>query len=121
MSLPASTCSLVFLLLPGKINVFELKLGASAKRRMPGIDVLQARHSVSVRPVRGDKTSGLLRLINGIIHTNTLPHDLLSLSLSLTCFLLLSLLCAQDLTLYLSYFREQKDKHYRTKEEGLSN
>lgn len=51
-----STCYLVFLLLPGEINAFELKLEVSTKQRTPGIDVLQARHSVSglsweIRPV----------------------------------------------------------------------
>lgn len=83
MSLLSSTCYLVFLL-PWKINVFELELGVTAKQRMPGINVLQARHSLSLRPVLGDKSCGLLRLINGRIHTNTLPRDLLPLSLSLT-------------------------------------
>lgn len=54
------------------------------------IDVLQTRHS-SLRPVLGDKTHGPLKLINDGIYTNTLPRNLLSLSLSFTWFLLLVL------------------------------
>lgn len=51
-----STSYLVFLLLLGKINASEFKVGVSAKQRTPGIDVPQARHSVSglsweIRPV----------------------------------------------------------------------
>lgn len=59
----------------------------------------------------GDKSCGLLRLINGRIHSNTLPHDFLSLFLSLTCFLPISIFWAQDLALSLSSFKECEDKH----------
>lgn len=65
-------------------------MGICVKLSPVSIGVLQACHS-SLRPVLGDKTHGLLRLIDDGIYINTLPRNLLSLSLLLTLFQLLVL------------------------------